>query len=164
MILTSFCGYGQSATVTSAINMPVVALMDVEPAGSISLNFTAPSEAGSILGSSATNSSKWVNISSAVTTGQTRRVTAQISGTVPAGVRLKLATAAVAGGAGARGTPVSLLFLTTSAQTIINGIGGGYTGSGASGFNLTYSLDIQTYNQLKSGAYTFSVLYTLSDN
>jgi hypothetical protein len=163
--LLPFWSYGQSATVSVGINLPAVALLDVEPAGSVALNFTAPSEAGNILGSSSANNSKWINISSAVTTGLTRRVTAQISGTVPAGVRLRLATAPVSGGAGTRGTPVTPLFLSTTAQTIVNGIGGGYTGSGPGfGFNLTYSLDIQTYNLLKSGTYTFSVLYTLADN
>ncbi len=165
LYLFSFLVCGQSASVSVGINLPAVALLDVEPAGSVALNFSAPAEAGNILGSSSTNNSKWINISSAVTPGLTRRVTAQISGTVPAGVRLRLATATVSGGAGTRGTPVTPLFLSTTAQTIVNGIGGGYTGSGpGSGFNLTYSLDIQTYNLLKSGTYTFSILYTLADN
>lgn len=166
LLLNVFLTYGQtSISVSAGINMPIVALLDVEPAGSIALNFTAPTEGGAILGSSATNSTKWVNISSAVTTGLTRRVTAQVSGTLPSGVRLKLVTANAVGGAGTRGTPVTPLFLTTSAQTIINGIGGAYTTSGAgAGFNLTYSLDIQTYSLLKSGSSTFSILYTLADN
>lgn len=158
---------GQTTGNASAtINLPSVALLDIEPAGTISLNFTAPTEAGAVLGSSSTNSTKWINITSAVTTGLTRRVTAQISGgTLPNGVRLSLSVANPVGGAGTRGTPVTLTYLTTTAQTIINSIGGAYTNTGSgSGFNLTYALDIQTYSILKSGISTFSVLYTLVDN
>jgi hypothetical protein len=154
---------------SATINLASVALLDIEPAGTISLNFTPPTEAGAVLGSSSSssiNSTKWINITSAVTTGLTRRVTAQISGgTLPNGVRLSLAVANPVGGAGTRGTPVALSYLTTSAQTIINSIGGAYTTSGSgSGFNLTYALDIQTYSVLKSGTSTFSILYTLVDN
>ncbi|NBA87317.1 hypothetical protein GVN16_16200 [Emticicia sp. CRIBPO] len=159
--------YGQmSSSVSAGVTLPSVALLDIEPSGSVSLNFTSPSEAGNILGSSSTNNSKWINITSAVASGVTRKITARISGTAPAGVRLRVSAASVAGsGAGTRGTPGSALFLTTSDQILINGIGGGYTGTGnTNGFNLTYSLDIQTYNLLKSGAYTFSVVYTLADN
>ena len=158
---------GQTTGNASAtINLSSVALLDIEPSGTVSLNFTAPTEAGAVLGSSSTNSTKWINITSAVTTGLTRRVTAQISGgTLPNGVRLKLSVANPVGGAGTRGTPVTLTYLTTTAQTIINSIGGAYTNTGSgSGFNLTYALDIQTYSILKSGTSTISVLYTLVDN
>ena len=158
--------YGQTtATVGASVNLPLVALLDVEPSGSIALNFSAPSEGGTVLGNSATNSSKWINISSAVTSGLTRRITAQISGTVPNGVRLQIQTANATSGAGTRGTAITPIFLTTSAQTIINSIGGAYTNSGSGqGYNLTYSLNIQTYSLLRSGSSTFSVLFTLADN
>lgn len=152
-------------TVSVSLNLPLVALLDVEPSGSVALNFAPPTEGGAILGSSATNATKWINVSSAVTTGLTRKVTAQISGTVPNGVRLVLQTANAATGAGTRGSAVSSVFLSTTAQPIVNGIGGAYTLTGASnGYNLTYSLDIQTYSLLRSGSYSFSVLYTLADN
>ncbi|WP_394994748.1 hypothetical protein [Emticicia sp.] len=160
--------YGQTTstgTTSASLTFPLVALLDVEPIGSINLSFTAPTEAGAALGSSATNTTKWINISSAVTTGLTRRVTAQISGTVPNGVRLQLQTANATSGAGTRGTAITPIFLTTTAQTIINSIGGAYTNSGSGvGYNLTYSLDIQTYSLLSSGSSTFSVLFTLADN
>lgn len=166
LLLSTYKGFSQTTVTTNAsINLPLVALMDVEPAGSIALDFAGPTEAGSILSSSATNSTKWINISSAVTTGLTRRITAQVSGTVPTGVRLKLSIASAISGAGTRGTPVAPIFLTTTAQTIINTIGGAYTTSGSGvGFNLTYSLDIQTYSLLKSGLSSFSIIYTLVDN
>jgi hypothetical protein len=158
--------YGQtSSSISAGITMPSVALLDIEPSGSVVLNLTSPTQAGSILGSSNTNNSKWINISSAVASGTTRKITAQVSGTMPTGVRLRVVSASVAGGAGTRGTPTAAIYLTNSAQTIVNGIAGAYTGSGVgAGFNLTYSLDIQTYELLKSGSYSFSVVYTLADN
>ncbi|WP_435356572.1 hypothetical protein [Emticicia sp. SJ17W-69] len=154
-----------SGTVNVSLSLPSVALLDIEPAGIINLNFTAPTEAGSVLGSIATNNTKWINISSAVSSGLTRNVTVQISGTQPNGVRLKLQTANASTGAGTRGTASSPIFLTSSPQTIVSGIGGSYTNTGSgNGYNLTYSLDIQTYSLLRSGSYTFSVLFTLVDN
>ena len=168
LLMSSYIVYGQTTTTgttTASLALPLVALLDVEPTGSINLSFTAPTEGGAALGSSATNATKWINISSAVTSGLTRRVTAQISGTVPSGVRLQLQTANATSGAGTRGTAITPIFLTTTAQTIINSIGGAYTNSGSGqGYNLTYSLDIQTYSLLSSGSSTFTVLFTLVDN
>jgi hypothetical protein len=40
-----------------AISLPVVTLMDIEPSGAISLNYTAPSEAGNAVTAPASNSS-----------------------------------------------------------------------------------------------------------
>ncbi|MBN1821747.1 MAG: hypothetical protein JW833_13590, partial [Prolixibacteraceae bacterium] len=56
-----------------SINIPEVALLDLEGSSSITLAPTAPAEAGNPFDfSSATNSSIWVNYSSIVASGNSR--------------------------------------------------------------------------------------------
>lgn len=130
------------------------------------MTFQSPTEAGLPVTAPASNSTKWLNLTSAVTSGATRRVSAQVvSGSIPNGVRLKLETAAFAGiGSGTFGSVTSPLYLSTTAQTIINGIGGAFTGNGNNGYNLKYTLEIQTYSQIQKANASFSILYTLIDN
>lgn len=140
--------YSQStATVGASITLPSIAMIDIEPNNTgIILNMTAPTEAGSQINNSATNNTKWLNFTSAVTTAQTRRITAQISGTMPNGIALRLVTATYAGsGAGTLGSRNSPTILSNTGQTIINNIGGAYTGNGSgNGYNLTFRLTLQT--------------------
>ena len=76
-----------TASVGVSISMPSIALCDIEPNNTgITLSMTAPTEAGNIVVSTATNNTKWLNFTSAVTATQTRRVTVQLSGTLPNGV------------------------------------------------------------------------------
>ncbi len=157
-----------TANISVNFTLPSVALLDLNSNSAITMNFQAPAEAGASITAPPSNSTKWVNFTSAVAPGVTRRITAQVvSGSVPNGVRLKLETASYAGSGGggsALGSVTSPVYLTTSATTIINSIGGAYTGNGNNGFNLTYSLEIQTYSQLKNTSGSFSVIYTLIDN
>lgn len=159
---------GQTPTsVGVSITLPSIAVLDVEPnRNGITLSMVAPTEAGSAVVNTQSDNSKWLNFSSAVTIGQTRRITAQLSGTLPNGVNLKLTTAAYSGsGAGALGTQVSPILLNSTAQTIINNIGGAYTGNGANnGYNLGFSLEIQDYSLLRQQTSTISIVYTLVDN
>lgn len=118
--------FGQTSSVGVSFSLPSVALLDIEPnANSINLSLTAPTEAGSMVSNTASNNTKWINFSSAVTPGQTRRVSAQISGLMPNGLNLVLNTSTYSGsGAGTLGNRVSPITLTAASQTIINGIGG----------------------------------------
>ncbi len=164
-LMASTCMAQTTGTVTAGVNLPLVALLDIEPVGGITLAFTAPSEAGAILGSSATDNTKWINVSSAVSSGLTRRITARISSTLPSGFQLRVQAANASTGAGTRGTSSGAVLLTNVDQTIVNGIAGAYTLSGSgNGYNLTYSLSIQSYSLLKSGTSTVTVVYTLQDN
>jgi len=159
--------FGQTSSVGVSFSLPSVALLDIEPnTNSINLSLTAPTEAGSMVTNTASNNTKWINFSSAVTAGQTRRVSAQISGVMPNGLNLVLNTSTYSGsGAGTLGNRVSPITLTASSQTIINGIGGAFTGNGASnGYNLTFTLSISNYGQLRSQSSTVSIIYTLIDN
>ncbi|WP_460473750.1 hypothetical protein [Emticicia fontis] len=149
-----------------SVTLPAIALLDLNNNSAITMAFQSPTEAGSPITAPASNSTKWINLTSAVASGATRRITAQVvSGSVPNGVRLKLETGVASGiGSGTFGSVTSPVYLTTSATTIINGIGGAFTGNDNNGYNLTYTLEIQNYSQLLKASASFSVIYTLIDN
>jgi hypothetical protein len=156
-----------TASVGVSISLPSVALLDVEPnTGGFNLNLTAPTEAGNPLTTTATNNTKWLNFTSAVATGTTRKITVQLSGSLPNGINLKLVTANYTGtGKGTLGSAVSPLYLSPTQQTVVNAIGGAFTGNGAgNGYNLTYSVEIADYSLLRNQTTSVSILYTLMDN
>lgn len=161
-------GYGQTTGSSGIVlGLNSVSLLDLEGSGgkSLLMKYVGSPEAGSPLVAPGSNSTLWVNLTSAVQTAQTRRVTAVISGTLPSGFSLLLETSACTTGAGVLGTPVSALVLSSSAQTIINGIGGGYTGTGVGyGFNLKYTLQYTNFAAIRAGTTVVSVVYTLTDN
>ena len=160
------------------VNIPEVALLDLEAdlGTSITLEATAPTEAG--LGADVNDSDDtiWVNYSSIVngTQDASRNVTVEISaGTVPGGTMITLQAAAYSGssGDGTQGTAGSAVTLSSTAQDIITAIGSCYTGDGvSSGHQLTYTLaldstDPDAYSKLDADdSNTLTVLYTLTDN
>ncbi|MGL6129410.1 hypothetical protein [Chryseobacterium artocarpi] len=167
IILTSFILSGllySQATVT--LTLPVITLMDVEPTGNITLNFIAPTEAGNPLGNPTPNTSKWINYTSAITSGgATRKITAAVNQVIP-GVNIRLQAAAASGaGGGTLGTPSAQVTLTTTPVTIISGIGGAYTGNGANnGHRLTISLVPGTYaNLAKQDNISVTIVYTITE-
>lgn len=156
-----------TASVGVSISLPSIALLDVEPNNSgFNLNLTAPTEAGNPLTTTATNNTKWLNFTSAVATGTTRKISVQLSGSLPNGINLKLVTANYAGtGAGTLGNAVTTLYLSSTQQTVVNNIGGAFTGNGSgNGYNLTYSVEIANYSLLRNQTAPVSILYTLIDN
>lgn len=151
---------------TLSVNLPVVTLMDIEPTGAISMNFTAPTEAGMSIVSPATNTTKWINYTSAITSGGAmRKITASITPVIP-GVDIKIQAAAASGaGGGTLGIPTSQVTLNTTSQTIISGIGGAFTGNGVNnGHRLTISLSTNTYANLSARTNTAVVIvYTITE-
>lgn len=153
------------------LTIPEIALLDVEPnTSTISLALTPPTEAGLPLTAStaATNNSKWLNYTSALAPSSTNRtVTVQVtSGTVPSGINLLLQAGSYSGsGAGTTGTSVGQIALNNTAQNLITGIGGCYTGDGSStGHRLTYTLAISNYAQLNfSQSTNLQITFTISD-
>ncbi|WP_228463980.1 MULTISPECIES: hypothetical protein [Chryseobacterium] len=141
--------------------------MDIEPTGNITLNFTAPTEAGNALGNPTPNTSKWINYTSAITSGGlTRKITAAISGTLIPGVNIRLQAAAASGaGGGTLGTPSAQVTLTNTPITIISGIGGAFTGNGTNnGHRLTISLVPSTYASLSAQTNTaLTIVYTITE-
>jgi hypothetical protein len=161
------CGAQSSASVGVNITMPSIALLDIEPnTTGFNLGLTAPTEAGNTITTISTNSSKWINFTSAVTAGATKRVSIRLSGTIPNGVNLVLTTSSYSGtGAGSLGTRVSPLTLSTNEQILINSIGGAFTGNGIdNGYNLNYTLQVTNFSLLRSQSSTLSVVFTLIDN
>lgn len=151
---------------TVGITLPVVTLIDIEPAGNIALSFTAPTEAGRPISPPTADSSKWINYTSAISSGGvTRRITASVNQLIP-GVNLRLQAAAASGaGGGTFGTPTATITLSTAAQTIISGIGGAFTGNGANnGHRLSISLVANTYANLSARINTPVVItYTITE-
>lgn len=168
LLLASFIFSGllySQANVT--LTLPVVTLMDIEPTGNITLGFSAPTEAGNALGNPTPDTSKWINYTSAITSGGlTRKITAAISGTLISGVNIRLQAAAASGaGGGALGTPSAQVTLTNTPVTIISGIGGAYTGNGVNnGHRLTISLVPITYASISAQINTaLTIVYTITE-
>ena len=168
LLFISSAAFAQTtASVGVSISLPSIALLDVAPNNAgFNLTLTSPTEAGNAVKATATDNSKWLNFTSAVRTGVSRRIAVQLSGSLPNGINLKLTTASYAGvGAGVLGSRVSPIYLNTSQQTIVNNIGGAYTGNGVgNGYNLTYSVEISNYSLPRTQTNTVSIIYTLIDN
>ncbi len=142
--------------------------MDIEPNNNlINLSLTAPSEAGASA-QEVTNSSKWLNYSCCLKSGDTDRyITAAIgSGSVPAGLKLSVTASAYTGsGSGTTGTSSGTITLSSTAQTLISGIRGAYTGTGTNnGHQLTYKLEITDYSKLDfDNSTTIQLDFTIVD-
>lgn len=149
-----------------AVALPVVTLMDIEPSGAISLNYTAPTEAGNAITAPVANTSKWINYTSAIApSGLSRRITASVNQTIP-GIDIKIQAAIASGsGGGILGVPSAQITLTTAAQTIISGIGGAFTGNGSNnGHQLTMTLVTNNYSSLDSRSNTPVIItYTITE-
>jgi len=140
--------------ISVAATLPIVTLLDIEPAGNITLSFAAPTEAGLPLVNPAVNTTKWINYTSAIAAGGlTRRVTASVNQVIPGiNIRLQAATASGSGG-GTLGTPAAQVTLTTTAVNIITGIGGAFTGNGAN----------NTYGNITSTNTPVVITYTITE-
>ena len=126
-----------------SIQIPQIALLDIEPEASkdISITMVAPTEAGETLVDQ-TDNNLWLNVTSIVASGNTRDISVKID--VPiTGLDLKVVSAAYSGsGFGSWGTPQAEITLTTIDQTLVSGIKSGYTANGANnGYNLTYTAE-----------------------
>ena len=161
---------------TLSIDIPEVALLDIEStaAKAISLNATAPTEAGEKVTFNQTNSDLWLNYSSIVGKNSSREVTVQITdGDVPNGVDLTVVAKQYEGdGEGTMGksSDEAIVLNSKKAENIIKGIGSAYTGNGAKkGHNLTYKItqsdDKDAYANLNfEESTTLTITYTLTDN
>ncbi|AWV98881.1 hypothetical protein DJ013_12140 [Arcticibacterium luteifluviistationis] len=141
--------------------------MDIEPDNSgFSLDLTSPNEAGDGIKNQTTNATKWINFTSAVDLNTSRKISAQLSGATLSGLDLKLGISHYSGsGAGTLGSSISSIILGDTPQTIINGIGGAYTGDGIyNGYNLIYSLEVADFSMLRNASKSFSIVFTMTDN
>lgn len=159
---------------TLRVEVPKVALLDIEGGAAVTLSPAAPTEAGNPIDfTSDTDNTLWLNYSSIIgdAPNDSRTVTVSLTGTLPSGANLLVTASAASGdGGGNKGTSsgaVTLAAINTN-YTVITGIGSCYTGDGASkGHNVTYSLTENTgnYGDLNHNTdYTVTLTYTLSDN
>lgn len=152
-----------------ALTIPEITILDIEPnTANFPLALATPTEAGDQASATATNNTKWLNYTCALSSsGTAKKVYVQVtSGTVPAGLSLRVQASNVVGsGAGTRGVPVGLVTLDNTSRQLITGISRCYTGDGANnGHQLTYSLAISSYALLSnSNSTTLTITYTISD-
>lgn len=149
------------------LRIPELALIDIEPnTNPISLSIVAPREAGEPA-SSSTDATKWLNCSSSLRSGAaSRSILAQLQNSPPSGLSLMLEASNYSGnGAGAMGSSTGAISLTIAPQTIISGIGRGFTGNGANnGYQLNFSLSINNYQLLDANdTRSVTVIYTITD-
>jgi hypothetical protein len=157
------------------IGIPNIALLDIEPNNDgfdMDVTQAVANEAGNPLDFTVTNATKWLNYTSVVNSGQTRRITAQITtGTLPSGVSLKVQAATSSTRKGTLGTTTGVKTLLTSGTVdVITGIGSCYTQNGANkGSLLSYSIEMAddnstSWSQLVSDDYEVTITYTITEN
>ncbi len=151
---------------TVSVTLPLVTLLDIEPPGTVAMDFTAPSEAGSPLTVPIANTTKWINYTSAIAAGGlTKRITASVNQTIP-GINIRLQAAAASGsGGGTLGTAASPVTLATTEVNIITGIGAAFTGNGTNnGHRITISLVVSNYANLNARTNTpIIITYTITE-
>lgn len=147
------------------LNLTEVAILDIESQNGSSLfNFLLPTEAGISLVIPSTNTSNWLNYTSAKReSSPTRNITARVD-QVLSGIAIKM-QASSSSGVGAIGTTTGKVTLTTNPIIIINGIGGAFTGNGVNkGHQLNISLEVNNYSELiKTTNKIVTITYTISN-
>lgn len=152
-----------SDTATQSVTMTVneIAVIDVTNQ-TVSLTITAPAQGGAAP-TNPTDASTYLQYTSTVSTGTTRKITAAIGATdsAPAGTSLKLAATVPAG----MGIAASELTLDSTARDLVTGIGSVNTGTGSTdGAQLNYTLSIVDMTQLVANENkTVTVTFTLTD-
>jgi hypothetical protein len=172
LVMIKCTGSLAQATVDVSLTMPSVALVDILPTGSTNFNLqmTAPTEAGNTIGTGTSNAANWLIFTSAVASGASRAIKGDIVGTMPPGIRLRLAISPYIGDGlgftGGNSYITTNTYLTNTAVSFIDNIKGAYTGTGygTHGFKLTYSLEIQSYGSIRSGTSNITIRYTMVDN
>lgn len=148
--------------------IPEIALLDIEPnTNDVILNFSGPTEAGDGL-NTPVDQSKVLQYTSNITKGgSSRSIAAQISGgSMIPGLQIELAVASYSGtGEGDFGASVGSVELTSTAQTIITGVGGCYTNTNSSsGHSLEYSASISDYSVFEIPTQpSVDITFTISD-
>jgi hypothetical protein len=137
----------------------------IYPAGTIYLGLLA-SRAGTSMDTK-TNASTYFQMTSIIPATQKLKVSANVSGIIPAGTKLQLTVGPCTTGDGARGNVSSSVTLATnSPKDIITNIGSCYTGTTAtSGYNLYYSWGVDPANVALLKAtptVTVTITYTVS--
>ncbi len=163
LLAVSGLAFAATAQTTHVINLQVVEVVAIRlfDASAITLQTQAPGTAGDPP-TGQSNNSKYLQYTTVNASGTNRSVTAQMSVAAPAGTRLDLAAAPVAG----QGTTAGTVTLSnTVANAVITGIGSCYTGILAtSGAQLTYTFVVVTPASLVvAAAVPVTITLTMTD-
>ncbi len=164
-----------SASHSVSINIPTIALVDVESgegeAGVINLSPSVSSlEAGEAVDfGTASNSDLWLNYTSVVDgANSTRQITVELDNEnkLPDGVSLLVSAGGITSGNGKKGSAVNgKVKIERTAKNLVTGIGSCYTETGVNkGHQLTYelSLDSEDYEDLIADTYDVEITYTIT--
>jgi hypothetical protein len=163
-------GWGQTtdtATHDVTITVSEIAKLRIEGAAapSFTINDTGIT-AGAPPAISTDVADRYLQYTSVIASGQTRKITAELGAAVPNGLTLNLKAAAAiqTGAVGNTGSRVSdTIALTTTAADVITGIGSGYTETGESnGWKFNYELLIANIANVVETNPTITVTYTLT--
>lgn len=153
-------------TDTLVLNAAVSPILAVHTTGTPSLlSLQSPATGGAVPAGGA-DSTTYLLYTSTVATGGTHRITVALGAPLPTGVRLQLQATAPAGNrVGTLGTPSPALFLNTTAQNLITGIGACYTGTSAGdGARLNYQLSVSNWASYKAfTATSITVTFTMTN-
>jgi len=152
------------------VSVPQLSLVDIEgdKGTAITLEFTAPKEAGEALVAPEPNSDLWLNLSStAKKESKGKKVSANLAGSLPTGITLKLMADNSTTGLGNKGKAASEVTLSNAEQDIIADIKSGYTENGPEkGFRLTYTVVFKADNEAYAALYNdiapLTVTYTMA--
>jgi hypothetical protein len=169
LIPTLVSAQAVAETITSVgLTLSEVALLDIEPNNSaVSIELKIPTEAGNFIKNAQQTNAKWINYTSAVSSGKTRSVFVQIEyGNVPSGTVLKASASSASGGKGVLGVSGGNITLSNSPQRVILNIGGAVTGNGVNfGHAMSYFLEVNDVSKLDfNTSGTLGIIYTLIDN
>ncbi len=165
-------GQWQEGQLNLNLELPQVALVDIEPSINNSVHFSiAPdTESGNPSNVVLTSGSNiWINYSSSLTNAQnSRSIIAEVSqGSFPQGIALYIEASNYSGaGRGQTGQSAGKVEITNQPAHIINNIKNCVTGDGVNnGHLITFSMAISDYSKIvASGDLNFMVLYTITDN
>lgn len=139
--------------------------VSISNSSTVSLDLNTPYNPGAAVSNTSDNS-KWLNYTILQTPPEpTFSISAQISsGTNLSGMELRMEAGSYVGsGGGQPGISTGQIILSTEPQTIIYNIGTCSTGAGINvGHQLTYSLIITNYSQLRAASASVNILYTIT--
>jgi hypothetical protein len=155
-----------SATTAQTVTMQIASISVLGTTGNpTTLVASAPAQGGATPANPTTNTT-YAEYTSTVATGITRRLQANWSTADAAPARCSLLLAATPATGTNQGTSAGHITMSSTATTIVTGIGSCATGTGATnGAQLAYTLSINTMTSLVAGDnHTVTVTLTLTDN
>jgi hypothetical protein len=145
-LLSMGAGQASAASATAShsidINVNEVALLALDDTATLVFGIGAPTKAGEAFSvTQPADAVKYLQYTSIVEEGKTRKITAQLSTDMPAGLELAI-DATSASKCGFLGSAIDVVLETAGSIDLVTGIGSGYTGAtpDSDGVKLQYGL------------------------